>query len=185
MTGLLLDALKPSEPMLLRVFYEAFIVAALNEEALKFMAFMIFIWNDRNFNENFDGIVYAVFISLGFAGIENILYVIQGGIGTGILRAFTSVPGHALDGVFMGYFLARAKFNPALKYENLFLAFIVPFLLHGIWDFLIFLIRDNQGPGLFVGIFLLFFILFVVSLYLFGIRRINRSVASSQFRKSD
>ncbi len=76
--------------------YTAFIVAGLTEEGMKFLAFYFFFWNNRNFNEKFDGIVYSVYIALGFAGIENILYVFSGGYGVGIIRALTAVPAHAL-----------------------------------------------------------------------------------------
>ena len=93
------------------VFYDSFITAGIPEELCKFLVFMIFIWRDKNFDEYFDGIVYASFISLGFAAVENILYVVPGGIGTGIVRALISVPGHFLFGVILGYYLSLAKFN--------------------------------------------------------------------------
>ena len=91
--------------------YNAFIVAAFTEEGFKLLAFMIFIWRNKNFNEKFDGIVYAAIISLGFAAVENVLYVFGNGVGTGILRAFTAVPGHAIFGITMGFFLGLAKFD--------------------------------------------------------------------------
>src|SRR5512137_2600832 len=94
----------PSEMMegLPAVAYTAFAVAALTEEGMKFLAFLFFFWNNRNFNEKFDGIVYSVYIALGFAGIENILYVYSGGYGVGLIRAITAVPAHALFGIVMG-----------------------------------------------------------------------------------
>ena len=81
--------------------WNAFIVAACTEELFKLLAFYLLIWSNRNFNEKFDGIVYASFISLGFAGIENVLYVTDGGMSVGITRAFTAVPAHALFGIIM------------------------------------------------------------------------------------
>ena len=97
--------------------YTAFIVAALTEEGMKFLAFYFFFWKNRNFNERFDGIVYAVYISLGFAGIENILYVFTGGYSVGVIRALTAVPAHALFGIVMGYYFGMAKFNPGRTYN--------------------------------------------------------------------
>ena len=92
--------------------YTAFIVAGLTEEGMKYLAFYVFFWRNKNFNEKFDGIVYAVFIALGFAAIENIFYVLIGGYGIGILRALTAVPAHALFGTMMGYHFGLARFNP-------------------------------------------------------------------------
>ena len=76
---------------------------------------MIVIWRNKNFNEPFDGIVYACFIGLGFAGIENIMYVfgndtVGGALTTGVMRALLSVPGHFLFAVIMGYFLGPFPF---------------------------------------------------------------------------
>ena len=118
-------------------FYEAFVVAAFTEELFKYAAVLLLIWKNKNFNERFDGIVYASFVSLGFAAIENILYVAENGAGVGLLRAFTSVPMHALTGIFMGYQLGRAKFVPEERQKRLLLAFFIPFLLHGIYDYLL------------------------------------------------
>ena len=88
-----LSAIMPAFPPQGQAFYSAFVVAGFTEELFKFLALYILIWSNRNFNEKFDGIVYAVFISLGFAGIENILYVLHHGTGTGYIRAIVSVPG--------------------------------------------------------------------------------------------
>jgi RsiW-degrading membrane proteinase PrsW (M82 family) len=103
--------------------YSAFAVAGFTEESLKFLAFYFFFWKDKNFNEKFDGIVYAVYIALGFAGIENILYVFTGGYGAGIVRALTAVPAHALFGIVMGFYFSLARFNPRRQTIYLILAF--------------------------------------------------------------
>jgi len=84
------------------VFFNSFIVAGLTEEAFKFLVIYIFIWNNKEFNEIFDGIVYATYASLGFALIENILYVYSKGASVGIVRAFTAVPAHMIFGITMG-----------------------------------------------------------------------------------
>ena len=84
-------------------FYEAFVVAGFTEEMLKYLALYFLIWKNEEFNEKFDGIVYGVYVALGFAGLENILYVMEGGLGTAITRAVTAVPAHAIFGLTMGY----------------------------------------------------------------------------------
>jgi len=124
----------PEKP-LENYFYSAFVVAGLTEEGFKFLAFILLIWRSQNFNEKFDGIVYAVFISLGFAGIENILYVMQGGAAVGLYRALTAVPAHALFGITMGYYFGLARFYPSHRKFLISMAFLIPFLLHGFYDF--------------------------------------------------
>lgn len=120
-----------------KLVHDSFIVAASTEELFKLGAFLFLIWNNKNFDEPFDGIVYSVFISLGFAGLENILYVFNNGTNVGILRAFTAVPAHALFGVSMGYYLSHAKFLRRNKYTYIIIAAIMPILLHGFYDFII------------------------------------------------
>jgi len=115
--------------------YNAFIVASFSEESLKYLGFMLFIWKSRHFNEKFDGIVYAVFISLGFALVENILYVMDGGVSVGLIRSLTAVPAHALFGILMGFYFGMAKFFPKRRASYLLLAWLLPWLFHGIYDF--------------------------------------------------
>jgi RsiW-degrading membrane proteinase PrsW (M82 family) len=153
--------------------WNAFVVAAFTEEIFKFMALMILFWNNPNFNEKFDGIVYASFIGLGFAGVENILYVTDGGAGVGLIRAFTAVPAHALFGVVMGYQLGLAKFYPQEKFRRFFLALFLPILLHGIYDFILM----SEHPYL-----LLAFVPFVAFLWIFGFRRMRELSDRSIFR---
>ena len=88
---------------------QAFIVVALTEEAGKFLALRYYAFRNKNFNEPFDGIIYAVYISMGFAFVENILYVSQGGMQVAILRTFTAVPAHAMFAVMMGYYAGLAN----------------------------------------------------------------------------
>ena len=88
---MLLDRFTESFRGLLSPAWKAFVVAGFTEEIFKFVALYLLIWKSAEFNEKFDGIVYAVYISLGFAAVENVLYVLQGGIGTGLMRAITAV----------------------------------------------------------------------------------------------
>ena len=152
--------------------YVAFIVAAFTEELFKYMAFFI-IWRNKNFNELFDGIVYAVFISLGFAAVENVLYVVQGGATTGLMRAFTAVPAHALFGVTMGYYFGIAKFFPRERTQKLIFALFVPILLHGIYDFI--LMSENT-------FLLVLFVPFIVFLWWVGFRRMKQHSDDSVFK---
>ncbi len=122
-------------------FYVSFIVAALAEEGLKFISILLLIWGNRslkkNFNEKFDGIVYGVFIALGFASCENILYVtndVLGGVETAILRGIISIPAHSFYGIFMGYYLSKSKYDSKI---NILFAFFIPFILHGTLDFIL------------------------------------------------
>lgn len=156
--------------------YEGFVVAAFTEELFKYLAFVLIIWRNRNFNEKFDGIVYAVFISLGFAAVENVLYVFGSGDAghqVGLLRAVTAVPAHALFGIAMGYHLGLAKFFPHERVGQFFKALLVPIFLHGAYDFLI--LSEN-------GILLLIFIPYIVLLWIFGFRRMKRHSDNSVFR---
>lgn len=119
-------------------FFEAFIMAALIEEGLKYLAFKKGIWHSRFFDEYFDGVLYGALISLGFATLENIFYVFDYGSGTGYVRALTAIPAHAFFGIIMGYYFAVAKFSFTNTRRNLWLAFLIPFLLHGFYDIIIF-----------------------------------------------
>jgi len=100
------------------------------------------------------------------------------------MRAFTAVPGHALDGVFMGYFMNKAKFDPHHRQRSLILALAIPVLLHGIWDFLAFYTSEMDGNFNMTALSLLLFAVFIICLYVFGIRRINKVVEESQFKNN-
>lgn len=120
-----------------RAGFNAFIVAGFIEESFKYLVLILIFWSNKNFNEKFDGIVYAVFVSLGFALIENFLYVFKNGYDVGVIRAFTAVPAHSLFAVSMGFFLGRAKFYPKKRFADLFLALLIPIIFHGIYDFIL------------------------------------------------
>lgn len=131
-------------------FVKAFFIVALVEEFSKYIIVKYYSQVNAEFNEPFDGIVYAVVISMGFAAVENVLYVFQFGISTGLLRAFTAVPAHATFGILMGYFMGKAKFtNQRIKYN--LLGLLTATLFHGAYDFFLFL---NFIPGIAVGAFI-------------------------------
>jgi len=118
---------------------KAFVVAGLCEETGKYLILKNCVWDDRHFNCTFDGIVYAVFVSLGMATLENIFYVADGGIRTALARMFTSIPGHMSFAVYMGFFFSRMKLA-AIRDDyrgyvrNRTLAIIVPIFIHGLYD---------------------------------------------------
>lgn len=121
-------------------FMLSFFNVALIEEGLKYLIFIIFIWKDeKDYDEFFDGIVYAVFISLGFATVENIFYVTTFGTQTGIIRAVTAIPLHTVCAVISGSYLSRAKFIEDKSKGNLVKAFVFPVVLHGLYNFIIFI----------------------------------------------
>ncbi len=152
----------------------AFLWAAIPEELFKFLLLYLIIWKNRNFNEYFDGIVYAVFISLGFACFENILYVTEHGIGVGIMRAILAVPAHALFGVIMGFYFSMARFNNTSTTINLAKSVIYAIIAHGIYDFILFWYAGSTGsaPGLSL-ILILVFLGFIVFLWRLGFRKIR------------
>ena len=116
----------------------SYLIVALGEEGSKFLALRFIPYRRKAFDDPFDGIVYAVVVSMGFATLENILYVMDHGFATGILRMFLSVPAHATFGVLMGYHVGLARFDPANKRKYMFLAIFWPVVFHGTFDFLLF-----------------------------------------------
>ena len=131
-------------------FIKAFILVALVEEFSKYVIVKYYAQKNKEFNEPFDGIVYAVMVSMGFAALENILYTYQYGMEVGIARAFTAVPAHATFGVIMGYFMGKAKFSKNRMQLNL-LGLLLATLFHGTYDFFLFI---NFIPGVSIGAFI-------------------------------
>lgn len=148
----------------------AFIGVALIEEFCKWLMTFLGSYKHKAYDEVYDGIVYSVYVSLGFACLENILYVFQNrSIVVGISRGILAVPGHACDAVFMGYYLSLAKVYASqgkknLEKRNLILSVLVPTILHGIYDFCLF-------AG--IDILLIVFLVFVIAMYIFSIKKIK------------
>ena len=160
------------------VFFSAFLEAGIPEEFSKFLIFMLFIWRDKNFDEYFDGIVYATFIGLGFACVENIEYVFMFGFGTGVVRALLSVPGHFLFGVVMGYFLSMAKFHPEKRGTYVISGLLLAMIAHGLFDWLL-MVSSALGAGL--GSILYFVFLWGdFKLWKLGLKYINKQQANSR-----
>lgn len=152
---------------------KSFFQAAIPEEGLKFLFLYGLIWKNAEFNEHFDGIVYAVFVSMGFACLENILYVYNGGFSTGVARAFLAVPGHFLFAVIMGYYLSKARFSLFHRRRLLAGAIFFPILAHGLYDTFCFLIEMyGEYTGLTV-ILTVLMLIFDVVLWSIGLKKIN------------
>lgn len=119
---------------------KAFIIVGLVEEFSKYIMVMLGPYKSPYFNEVMDGIIYTVAVSLGFATLENIFYVLKGGFSVGIFRAFLSVPAHAFFSAIMGFYIGRAKFTKNIGQRNFLLIFSI-FLasfFHGLYDYILF-----------------------------------------------
>jgi protease PrsW len=157
--------------------FEGFIVAGATEEAFKYLMVFILIWRNRNFNEKFDGIVYAVSVSIGFAAIENLFYVFsENSVQVGLFRAFTAVPGHTIFGIVMGFYIGLARFSVKDRGKWLLRAFTLPWLLHGIYDFMIL----SGHPVL-----ILLFIPFLIFIYRYGLNRMKEFNEQSVFNPAN
>ena len=161
---------KANSNNLFYTFIYTFLGIALVEEFSKWYFLKKKTWNNVAFNHIYDAIVYAVFVSLGFATIENILYVLQEKtLFVLIIRALTSVPIHAFCGVFMGYYYGMSKQasinnNQVLLDKNMKLSIFVPTLLHGFFDFC--LLSGNIY-------FILIWLIFVITIYIISFKRVK------------
>lgn len=131
-------------------FLKAFLVVGLTEEFSKYIIVRYYAQPNKEFNEHFDGIVYAVMVSMGFAATENVFYVLESGYQTAMLRAFTAIPAHATFGILMGYFIGKAKFSNHQPLFNL-TGLLLAILFHGAYDFFLFI---DFIPGIWVGAFI-------------------------------
>ncbi|MEO6346835.1 MAG: PrsW family glutamic-type intramembrane protease [Aquaticitalea sp.] len=154
-------------------FIKAFFVVGITEEFSKYIIVRYYAQPHEEFNEPFDGIVYAVMVSMGFAATENIMYVLQSGFETAIIRAFTAVPAHATFAILMGYFLGKAKFSKNKTLWNL-TGLLLAALFHGAYDFFLFI---DFIPGLWVGALLALFVGIILAR-----KAIKRHQMNSHFR---
>ena len=130
------------------------------------------------FNEKLDGIVYCVFSALGFATVENVMYVVfrfSDVESVGLYRAILSVPAHMLFAVTMGYYLSMAKFAADESRSKYYYkkSLTSPLILHGIFDFILM----SQQP-----ILMLFFIPFVIYLWKINLQKLNQYYKESKDR---
>ena len=168
LTGVLLGAFTEGTVLYNLVF--AFVVAALVEESFKFFFLYKFTFKDPAFNYRFDGVVYAVFVSMGFAILENVLYVFQGGLTVTISRALLALPLHAACGVYMGIAFGRQKvlslYKPASFGSVARACLPVPILIHGFYDFCAFMQTT---------VFTLVFVAFVILVFILTLKQLKKA----------
>ncbi|MFD1018510.1 glutamic-type intramembrane protease PrsW [Thalassobacillus hwangdonensis] len=143
---------------------ESIILAGLLEEFFKWFVFIFVVYKHGAFDHHYDGIIYGVAISLGFATVENIIYLFANGIEYAWGRAIFPVSSHALFGLIMGYYIGKAKFKDTNQRWCLFLALFVPVGLHSVFDVIL-----SSGMKQWIYIMIPFMIL----LWLIGIRKLR------------
>ena len=159
-----------AEKTIVELLLYTFLGVALVEESSKWIMTYIFGYKNKEFDELYDALLYAVFVSLGFAFLENICYVIRdSSINSALMRAVSAVPSHACDAIFMGYYLSLAKQyslrkRKDLEKKNIILSLAVPTILHGIYDFCL-----MSGQTILITVF----IVFVVFLYIASIKKLK------------
>lgn len=146
-------------------FIQSFLFVAFLEEFAKWFLFLFAIYHHDEFDDHYDGIVYAVSISLGFASLENILYLLTNGIEYAFLRAFFPVSSHALFGIIMGYYLGRAKLTDHHTNWNRAFALFIPIVLHGIYNYILLGFSDSQWIYIMIP--------FMIFLWIFALHRIK------------
>lgn len=163
-------------PGLFSVIWTAFVVAGFTEEFFKRAVVMLIAFRHNAFNEKLDGIIYCAFASLGFATIENVMYIVTGFDADpyiGLYRGLLSVPAHMLFAVTMGYYLSLARFSPDSQYRARYLnlSLTMPVLYHGIFDFIL-----MSG----ITLLLFLFIPFVVFMWIANLKKLNQFYRESK-----
>lgn len=156
----------------------AFWGAAIPEESAKLFMLWLLLRRNRYFDEKMDGIVYAVCVSLGFAGAENLLYLFsnyESFMSVGISRALFAIPGHFAFGVLMGYYYSMAAFYPKAPRKNRLMVILAPILAHGAYDSILF-ITDVISPSV-SGILFIVFLVFCNKMWKLASRKINEHMA--------
>ncbi|WP_408006551.1 glutamic-type intramembrane protease PrsW [Pseudalkalibacillus sp. A8] len=152
---------------------DAFFVSGFLEEFFKWFLLYFAAYQHIDFNDPYDGIIYGVSISLGFATAENVLYLLANGIETAMIRALLPVPSHALFGVIMGYYLSRGKSSEKVYSKRLFLisSLLVPIFFHGFYDYIILSLMQK---------WMVFMLPFMIFLWWLGLRKIKYAQGVSQ-----
>jgi len=169
--GLELDAY----PSVFDAFADAFLLVAIPEELAKLIMLWLLLRKTPFFDEKFDGIVYAVCIGMGFAGIENVMYLIgalEDGswISTSIARALFSIPGHFLFAVLMGYYYSIYYWGVDRSMKAKVMILAAPILAHGLFDGILFSMKVDEGLA---AIGMIIFLVFFNKLRKNGKERIN------------
>ena len=164
-----------TEHLLKSDLLDAFFGSGILEEFFKWFILFYLIYQHVEFDEPFDGIVYGVSVSLGFATVENIFYLVANGIEHAMTRALLPVSSHALFGVIMGFYLGKAKFTKGNKAKWILLSLLLPILLHGSYDFILISLEN----------WLYIILPFMVFLWWFGLRKVKKAkiLSANHFKK--
>ncbi|WP_147533809.1 glutamic-type intramembrane protease PrsW [Bacillus marasmi] len=146
-------------------FINAFVLTGFLEEFFKWFILIYTVYQHVAFDEPYDGIVYGASVSLGFATAENIVFLLANGLEHALGRAFLPVSSHALFGVIMGFYIGKGKFTLQSKRKWLGLSLIIPFLLHGIYDYIL-LIQQK---------WLMVMVPFMIFLWWLGLRKVKKA----------
>ena len=158
--------------------WKSFLGAAIPEEIAKFIMLWLFMRRCKEYDQYMDGIVYAVCISLGFAALENIFYIVKDSewLGTGIFRALTAVPGHYCNGVLMGYYYSKVRLSHFSTFKDRAMILVAPVITHGIYDS-IFISGEAIGNiNIILLVLLPLLIYFIYKLHKYCLKRINETV---------
>ncbi|MFD2445879.1 glutamic-type intramembrane protease PrsW [Bacillus sp. CGMCC 1.16607] len=143
----------------------AFITSSLLEEFFKWFILFYTVYKHVSFDEPYDGIVYGAAVSLGFATVENILYLVANGFEHAIGRALLPVSSHALFGVIMGYYLGKGKFSLVSNRKWIYLSLLLPFFLHGTYDFILLSLKNWVS----------YMVPFMIFLWWLGLRKVKKA----------
>jgi len=158
----------------LSVGIEALTVSS-TEELLKFLVVMLIIYPNKSFDEPFDGIVYSVFVGMGFATAENLTFVLQGSASLALMRMLSAVPAHFVFAVIMGYYLGKAKSNKKSQLLFIVLSILIPIIFHALYDYFLFI---DFIQGIWIG----GIITLVITLYI-AKKSIQEHMNASPFKK--
>lgn len=163
----------------------SFFGAAIPEEVMKLLVLWLFLRKNRYFDEKMDGIVYAVCVSMGFAALENVMYLFQNYddfMSVGIARAIFAVPGHFCFGVLMGYYYSMVKFYPRTPTKNKIMVIAAPVLVHGIYDSILFTTQVSEYIG---GLLFTAFVIFCYKLWKYATARMQEHLDRDRFTQSN
>ncbi|GAX89696.1 PrsW family glutamic-type intramembrane protease [Effusibacillus lacus] len=156
-------------------FLHVLFVAAGAEEIIKFVVLLLFLAKSKEANEIYDGILYAVAISLGFATVENLVFVISQGWQTAAIRALLPIPGHALFAVVMGFYAGKGMFSgSSIRYRLLGQSLLYAWGLHAVYDLIL------LGSHFILASFI---IPFMIGLWILGLRKVKRAQEKSPFKQ--
>jgi len=164
--------------------FSAFMGAAIPEEVAKWIIFYWLVRRSKHFDQYYDGILYAIFISMGFALFENLLYVYEGGLNVALVRAVLTVPAHMLFAVPMGYYLSLSRFETDGKANmHVAMSLAIPILLHGVFDFIL-MYSNSIGDSnpILTALLVVAFVVFDIAMWRYGLTKIKKHLLEDKLR---